>query len=245
MFYFKNHIMKTQKFFSKQILLFSALVFAFMFTQNIYAQEESETTDFNNLEKLQDQNEDYMFSIYKISEKYPEFSYECNYDKDMDVTHVIIKGVDNTKDKEELKTLIAKLEKNKSMMKNVPTRTGIYYCLDNVARYKGGDEALYQTLNNNLMYPDDAKQAGVGGTVYVKFVIDNTGNISYINTATDISSPYKDLVQELKQEAINDIKKTSGHWLPAKVDGKPVSSWALVPITFKFESDPTMPVLIR
>ena len=43
--------------------------------------------------------------------------------------------------------------------------------------YKGGVDALYRYLGNNIKYPSDARDNGIQGKVILKFVVDETGNI--------------------------------------------------------------------
>ena len=44
--------------------------------------------------------------------------------------------------------------------------------------YPGGNEALKKFVGQNLIYPPEALQKGVQGTVRVKFEIDHKGNVS-------------------------------------------------------------------
>jgi protein TonB len=82
---------------------------------------------------------------------------------------------------------------------------------------------LYKTL----VYPQDAQDNEIQGTVVVQFIVDKEGNVSDVEA---ISGP-----NELRAEAIRVIKK-SGKWKPAIQNGRQVKSYKKQPITFKLET---------
>ncbi len=82
---------------------------------------------------------------------------------------------------------------------------------------------LYKTL----VYPQEAQDNEIQGTVVVQFIVDKEGNVSNVEA---ISGP-----NELRAEAIRVIKK-SGKWKPAIQNGRQVKSYKKQPITFKLET---------
>ena len=82
---------------------------------------------------------------------------------------------------------------------------------------------LYKTL----VYPQDAQDNEIQGTVVVQFIVDKEGNVSDVEA---ISGP-----NEFRAEAIRVIKK-SGKWKPAIQNGRQVKSYKKQPITFKLET---------
>ena len=42
------------------------------------------------------------------------------------------------------------------------------------ASFPGGEEALYDWLERNINYPDEAREKGITGTVVVKFVVERS-----------------------------------------------------------------------
>ncbi|MEO5685565.1 MAG: TonB family protein [Chitinophagaceae bacterium] len=92
------------------------------------------------------------------------------------------------------------------------------------SQYPGGLSAWGTFLNRHLVYPQEAADIAVQGTVLVQFVVDEEGNISNINA---LSGP-----GELRAAAIAVIQK-SGKWIPALQNGRHVKSHKKQPITFK------------
>lgn len=81
-------------------------------------------------------------------------------------------------------------------------------------------------LYHNLIYPEEAKNAGIEGKVIVKIYIDKYGKILKTKIFQSSSKIFE-------QAALDAIKKIS--CCPATQDSKPVGCWLSVPITFKLE----------
>ncbi len=224
----------------KKFMLFTA-TFLMVLTGTGMAQN---LNDFRTLEQLEDKSEDMYMQIYSILSAYPDFSYKYVYN-DGKVTDVEVNGVNNEVDKSRLKVLLYDLKKNKEAMLGLPSRTGVYYSVDNEPEPENGYRPFYENLNNNLVYPQDAKNAGVEGTVYVKFVVNSQGEIPYAVGSEDIESPYGNYVNEMKKEAVKAVKASSGNWKPGMVNGVAVSAWVVIPVDFNFKKNPTIPALIR
>lgn len=130
-------------------------------------------------------------------------------------------------------------------MKNVPTRTGIYYSVDKEAKPVDGHEHLYELLQSNLEYPEEAKKWGVEGNVYVQFVVKRNGQIGHIQATEDIESSRESFVEDLKNAAIKAVKATSGEWDPAYVNDIPVESLAVLPVEFRIDPHRSLPVIVK
>ncbi|MDE6769045.1 MAG: energy transducer TonB [Muribaculaceae bacterium] len=109
------------------------------------------------------------------------------------------------------------------------------YMCDTEAHFPGKDVLEGRTkywdwLGANLRYPKGAKSKGIGGYIYVDFVVCEDGTIKDV-AISDLSSK-KDA--SLKQEAIR-LVKSMPRWVPATYKGKPVSSYESCIV--KFESD--------
>ncbi len=236
--------MKTRE--SQRITILSVLCIFFMFLSagiSVNAQEDG-TKKYQELEQLQDENMDYLKKIYKITKDYPAFSYKYKLE-DGEVKNVKVTGVENELDKKRLEVILFDLKSNKNKMKNTQNRIGVFYSVDKEARPEEGREELMNDIRANLEFPEQAKEYGVEGIVYVKFVVDENGKIPFITAHEDIEATSDSFVKDLRKEAIAAVKKTSGEWEPAKVDGVDVASLAVVPIRFDFRKDPTIPVLIQ
>ncbi|MDA8648264.1 energy transducer TonB [bacterium] len=92
------------------------------------------------------------------------------------------------------------------------------------AAFPGGKDSLNRFIDENLQYPEVAKEANTRGTVYVSFVVGMDGAISQIEILRGVSA-------ELDQEA-KRIIQSMPNWISAKVNGKAVRSRCRLPIKF-------------
>ncbi len=206
--------------------------------------QEYKDQPYHNIEELEDQNEGLYNQIYKIVRHYPDFSYKYDFNNGR-VTDVDVEGVPNNVDKKRLELLILDWKQNTEKIMNVPNRTGVYYSVENAAEPVMGYVDFHKAILQHITYPNDAKSAGVGGMIYLKFIVDADGNVQYLTASEDIKSPYVNLVQELRKQAIDAFKAVNARWKPATIDGVPVASYVVEPVDFNFETNPSIPGLIR
>jgi len=88
---------------------------------------------------------------------------------------------------------------------------------------KGGMKAIAE----NVVYPLEAKQAGIEGKVTVEAVIDVNGTVISTKVLKSDNSV-------LNGAATAAVKKTS--FTPGSVEGKPVKATVAVPIMFKLDN---------
>ncbi len=197
-----------------------------------------------DMEQLQRENMSYLKEIDQIIQNYPEFEYSYTIDNGK-LKDVTVTGVDNEMDRKHLEVVLFDFKNNKIHMKNQANSMGIFYSVDTEPVYKGGEDALEQQIENNLDYPQDAKDWGVEGTVYVQFVIDEDGKIPFATTTDVLNSHNKEYTKELEQQAVDAVEATSGNWEPGTVDGVKVATLAVVPIKFKEELNPGLAAWIE
>lgn len=77
-------------------------------------------------------------------------------------------------------------------------------------------------------YPQIAKLAGIEGTVYLKLLIDEKGNVA----KAKVEQGVKDMIDEAALVAAKNSK-----FSPAILNNKPVKVWVILPIAFKLEVD--------
>lgn len=94
--------------------------------------------------------------------------------------------------------------------------------LDKVPMPVGGME----TILKNVVYPTDAKKAGIEGKVLVKAVVDENGTV----IKTSIEKGDNELLNKAAIEAVKSTKFTAG-----EKDGKKVKAEVFVPIMFKLK----------
>lgn len=101
--------------------------------------------------------------------------------------------------------------------------TPIFVAYDEPPAPIGGFAAIQQ----NLVYPEIARKAGVEGRVYVNVLIDEKGNV--IDTKI-LKSLGNNGCDEAAVAAIRSVK-----WKPAKQRDKPVKVWVGIPVVFKLK----------
>jgi len=187
---------------------------------------------------------DTYIKVYEVIENYPDFSYTYHYEND-DLTDVIVKGIPDEQDKKSVETLLIDLKEQQIAMTDKTDDQGIYLYTQEEAEPEEGYEAFYDNLYANLTYPEDAESKGVEGNVYVKFVVNQNGEIKQAKAVENIETPYGVAVTKMKQEAVNAVESTSGKWEPATVNGVPVSEWVVLPVEFEFKINPALKAPIR
>ncbi|HKJ41284.1 MAG TPA: energy transducer TonB [Sunxiuqinia sp.] len=231
-----------QTIFSKALQTVS--VFMLLMAGSLTASAQHKDMKYDKLENIEDQIESDLANIYDITTTYPDFNYEYVY-KDGKLQKVIVTGIDDSKDKDQVAKLIYNYRTEKDQMRNFSNRMGIFYAPDLDAKPEMGYSNFRNKVKSNLTYPDASKNYGVEGTVYVKFIVDRDGDVDYVTADQDINSPFKQRVDQLENAAISAVKSVDAHWYPAMVDGRVVDSWIVLPVKFDFKKDPVLPALIR
>ncbi|WP_082326264.1 energy transducer TonB [Sunxiuqinia dokdonensis] len=208
------------------------------------ATAQHDDLNYDELEKMQDNIEGYLFQVYEIVDDYPNFGYEYVYHNGH-LDRVAVSGIDDMATKKEVAELMHLFRNEKDKMKNFATRVGIYYAPEQEAEPEMGYEAFRQEVMNNINYPEGAENFGVEGTVYVKFIVEEDGEVSFVTADQDIDSPYEQRVKKLEEAAVAAVEEVDAEWEPAIVDGTIVDSWAVIPVTFDFQKNPSLPVLIQ
>ena len=93
--------------------------------------------------------------------------------------------------------------------------------------FPGGTAALYKIISENLQYPETARENGISGKVYVRFVINQKGEVenAYVYRGVD---PLLDL------EAVRVVAGLP-KWNPGMQRGKPAKVWFTMPIKFRLD----------
>jgi TonB family protein len=109
----------------------------------------------------------------------------------------------------------------------LPQEPVILDVVEEPAEFPGGMTALKKYLADNVVFPEVAKELGISGKVYLRFVVSEQGNISNVKVMRGIQD-----CKECDQEAIRVVKKMP-NWTPGKNNGKAVNMYYNLPIIFK------------
>jgi protein TonB len=101
----------------------------------------------------------------------------------------------------------------------------IYVVVEENASFPGGNDAMYQYLNDNIKYPDIARENNIQGRVTLKFCVTYKGAIEQIQIMKGID-------ESLNAEAVRVVASFPA-WKPAKQGGRAVNCWFFLPVNFK------------
>ena len=110
------------------------------------------------------------------------------------------------------------------------SKDGVYFVVEEMPVYPGGDEALRKDLAANIKYPEEAKKAGIQGKVYVTFVVDEQGKVTDAKIARGVDPS----LDKESLRVINELKT----WSPGKEKGKAVKVSYTVPINYALDGKP-------
>ncbi|MBI5540264.1 MAG: energy transducer TonB [Bacteroidia bacterium] len=91
--------------------------------------------------------------------------------------------------------------------------------------FPGGQDAMMDFIGTNIRYPTYAKEKGIEGKVFIRFIISKTGKVDSVTVL-------KGVYPLLDEEAIRVVAKMPD-WKPGMQDGKPVNVSFHIPINFK------------
>jgi protein TonB len=101
----------------------------------------------------------------------------------------------------------------------------IFTVVESMPGFPGGDEARIKYLNENINYPQMARESGIQGRVFVTFVVERDGSVTDVRVLRGIGGG-------CDEEAVRVIKNMP-KWNPGKQRGKPVRVQFNMPILFK------------
>ena len=100
----------------------------------------------------------------------------------------------------------------------------IFQIVEDVPVPKGGLEAFYTYVAENLDYPTQAIRMGVTGNVFLKFVVEKDGQLTDIQVIRGIGGG-------CDEEAVR-VLESAPAWNPGKQRGRPVRVYMVIPIRF-------------
>jgi protein TonB len=106
----------------------------------------------------------------------------------------------------------------------VPIEPEPYVSVQEMPSYPGGNEALLRFISENVVYPRDAVENRIQGTVYLRFVVSSTGEV----TRAEVTRSVDPLIDNEALRVISALPR----WKPGKQDGTPVPVWFSVPVVF-------------
>ncbi|MFA6402331.1 MAG: TonB family protein [Salinivirgaceae bacterium] len=101
----------------------------------------------------------------------------------------------------------------------------VFFIVENMPEFPGGDLELRKYINQNVSYPEIAKENGIQGRVFIQFVVNQKGEVEQVKVVRGVDP-------SLDKEAIRVIQSLP-KWKAGSQRGKPVKVSFTVPINFQ------------
>ncbi|MCL2131535.1 MAG: energy transducer TonB [Lentimicrobiaceae bacterium] len=95
--------------------------------------------------------------------------------------------------------------------------------------FPGGEDARIKFLQENTVYPEEAKEQGIEGRVMIGFIVEKDGSLSNIEVIRGVHPL-------LDEEALR-VVKTMPDWKPSYSMGKTIRIRYRMPVTFKLNDE--------
>ena len=103
----------------------------------------------------------------------------------------------------------------------------VFDVVEQMPEYPGGIQALFEYLQQNVKYPEDAEKQKIEGRVIATFVVETDGSINNVKVA-------KPAFPSLDAEAVR-VLSAMPKWKPGMQSGKVVRVKYTVPISFNLK----------
>ncbi|MDR2913122.1 MAG: TonB family protein [Alistipes sp.] len=104
------------------------------------------------------------------------------------------------------------------------------FAVDKMPEFQGGDLNDYRNwVQSRMVYPREASDKGVQGTVTVKFVVEKDGSVSSVE---DVQSPDPILFAEVSR-----VMAQSPKWAPGVDNGASARVMFILPVQFRLQGD--------
>ncbi len=117
---------------------------------------------------------------------------------------------------------------NNSIIDEKPVKETVHIIVEQMPEFVGGEQEMLKYLRDNIKYPNEARQQGTTGIVYLTFIISKQGKIQNIKIIRGIGSG-------CDEEAIR-VVESMPNWKPGKQNGSTVPVQFNLPINFKLSN---------
>jgi len=95
--------------------------------------------------------------------------------------------------------------------------------------FQTGEVGLFKFLSSTIIYPPNAKDNCIMGTVYVRFNVKTTGEIDSVRIAQSVH-------RSIDEESMRAIKLSSGKWIPGRINDTITEMNYTLPVKFTVQS---------
>ena len=151
------------------------------------------------------------------------FKLDETKDEDKTTVKTVVAGDENKG--ASCRTSRATFSGNPPFDKMKPNEDGVYQIVEEMPSFPGGEQKLMEYVAKNLTYPQEARDKGIDGRVFIGMVIEKDGSVSNVKVLRGIGGG----CDEEAVRVINSMPK----WKPGKIKGEPVPVSYQIPINFK------------
>lgn len=94
--------------------------------------------------------------------------------------------------------------------------------------YSQGDKALFNFIQKNVRYPASAREGGISGKCFIRFIVLPDGKIMDLTLLKGVKD-----CPDCDNEALRVVRLTDYDWTAGKQNGKPVPAFFWLPISFR------------
>ena len=105
----------------------------------------------------------------------------------------------------------------------------VFRIVEKMPQFPGGEAAMMKYLQNNIHYPDVAKENGIQGRVYLDFIVNKLGEITDVRVKRGVDPA-------LDKEAVR-VVASMPDWIPGTQRGEKVNVVYTLPISFVLSGD--------
>ncbi|MFA6923047.1 MAG: TonB family protein [Bacteroidales bacterium] len=120
--------------------------------------------------------------------------------------------------------VVSDVKENNVIVEQAPP---VFTIVEEMPSYPGGDEARMKFLQENIKYPQMAKESGIQGRVFITFVVDENGKVIDVKVLRGIGGG-------CDEEAVRVVKQMPP-WVPGKQAGKAVRVQYNMPVVFTLQ----------
>lgn len=110
-----------------------------------------------------------------------------------------------------------------------PAAPEIFTIVEEQPEFPGGNAVMMKYLGSNIQYPAMAREAGISGKCFLKFVVNETGDVSNVEVVRGVPG-----CPDCDKEAVRVVKNMP-KWKPGKMTGRAVKCYFTLPVNFKIQ----------
>ena len=110
------------------------------------------------------------------------------------------------------------------------TQAEIFAVVEEMPEPPGGIAAFYKYIGSSIQYPAMAREAGISGKVFLKFVVEMDGSLSDVQVLKGVPG-----CGDCDKEAVRVLKAYPNKWKAGRQNGRAARVSYTIPVAFKIQ----------